>query len=180
MRLIPVQMQVRSLMVGVALAALVCWLGARRQRFQRLAADHESRVFGPAPRSCLLDPEFQRLAAAHKSRGPIVFVMNGSLTRGMAGPDRFGRTVTDSESDWHRLMAQRYRRAARRPWLPLPPARSLEQYCKMYKRWRYDRQHLMEHLREKWFRFAPPGLDPQPQDDSPLEIHDAAGGVATP
>lgn len=129
MRPLPVRTKVRWLMVTVALAAIVCWLGVRHQRFQRMAAYHESR----APT-----------------------MMAGSLTRGLVGIDRLERRVTDAEAEWHWLMAQKYRRAARMPWLPVSPARSLEQYCEEYAQGRYERALLIE----KGVSPKPPGLDP--------------------
>lgn len=124
-----VRTEVRWLMFTIAIAAIVFWIGARNQRFQRIAAYHESRK-------------------------PTILA--GDAGRRMIGNDTLDRPVTDSESEWHRLMAQKYRRAARRPWCPVTPARSVEQYCDEFGRVRQERLLLFA----QGLQAPPPGLEP--------------------
>jgi hypothetical protein len=105
MQLRRLRFTVRSLMVVVALVAFACWVGQRHARFRALAADHESRMI--------------RLAIISMMRIGIAF-------------DRAGRRVEPWESDWHEAMAQKYRRAARFPWLPIAPDPPIEQYRRDY------------------------------------------------
>jgi hypothetical protein len=98
-RVLRVQFTVRWLMVAVAAGAILCCVIERRARFQRLAAEHESRTW----------------FIAMVSVGAMLF-------------DRMGRPVEVWESDWHKVMAQKYRRAARFPFLPVMPDPPMEQY----------------------------------------------------
>ena len=65
--------------------------------------------------------EFESLAASHESRTiAVVTVKNGRRTF----TDQRGRRLTPVEakrSNWRWALSQKYERAARYPWLPVPP-----------------------------------------------------------
>lgn len=100
------QISVRWLLALVVVAALsfwlVVWLGARRERFLRLAAYHQDRM-------------------SVWTRGRPIYAREGGALLLMRNP-------TGNNPGWHGAMAMRYRHAARYPWLPLPPAPAPEPF----------------------------------------------------
>ena len=86
------RLSIRLMMIGVAIAAVVCHqVLDRRNRFLRLAASHEAQIAGYLV----------------STSGPA------------SGRNSLGRSVSEGESTWHQAMAQRYRAAAKKPWIPL-------------------------------------------------------------
>ena len=101
-----VRIGLRTLMLLIAVAAVLCWLDVRRRRFERLTDDHLSRQ---------------------------ALYLEGDLIRGSRGVDFQGRPTTDWESEWHRRLAKKYFRAAKRSWLPVAPDPSREEFRKEFR-----------------------------------------------
>jgi hypothetical protein len=87
------QYTLRWLLLLIAFSALICWMIVRRRHFLDLASYHEMRL-------------------SRDSSGRSPFIREGSGVYREGGP---------STAEWHGAMAQKYRRAADAPWLPLPP-----------------------------------------------------------
>jgi hypothetical protein len=116
MRIPRIHFRLWILMAFIAAAAVFCWLAVRRDRYSRLAEYHESRL--PAL--------YAGGSKLERAKGRHIAIMVGSLLRGMQGLDVMGHNVWDWEAEWHRVMAERYRRAASWPWIsePTEPSRS--------------------------------------------------------
>jgi hypothetical protein len=64
---------------------------------------------------------FESLAAYHQSKGVYGYACSRTS---WACIDRNGKVMTPDEikvADWHMALAQKYRRAAAQPWLPVEP-----------------------------------------------------------
>jgi hypothetical protein len=85
-------------MLAVLVVGLLCLLEHRRREFESLAGDHGSKVI--------------RIDLRYKSQdGKWYWKHRGMfLTRDQV-----------EESDWHAALAEKYRHAARYPWLPVGP-----------------------------------------------------------
>ena len=97
------RMTTRRWMIAVAVVGLLCLLGHRRRAFESRATYHESRQIHIIEGSGWLPGE--------QPEGCVYF-------------DGHGRRMTREEvrlSDWHKSLADKYRRAALYPWLPVEP-----------------------------------------------------------
>ena len=83
---------IRVMMVAVAIAAVPLAVAERRLRFTRLADYHAGRSF----------------LTLNAGGGIHVF-------------DPEASTMTAAKLSWHGTLAEKYARAARRPWLPVGP-----------------------------------------------------------
>jgi hypothetical protein len=103
----PPRMTTRRWMVAVAVVALIAWGIHRRNSFQRLAAWHRSQIFPPSPG---LSVRISENSAPTTRRWWIGEDGNVWLSAQLL-----------RENSWHTQMAEKYRRAARYPWLPVEP-----------------------------------------------------------
>ena len=101
-----IRVSIRLVMILVAIAAVLCRLvpEQRRKRFLILAQSHESQI----ARDLLGDQ------------------------RGLIGLSPSGKVVTAGESSWHEAMAERYRTAAKSPWIPLGPDPDLSTFKRFF------------------------------------------------
>jgi len=97
MRLRRAKLTLRSMMLVTAVLATVCWVAERRLRFQRLAEYH-----------------FRRSSFDIGWCVPLV-TEDGEATSlielGTGAPTTFAR------GDWHKMLHEKYEKAARSPWL---------------------------------------------------------------
>ena len=93
MRLPRVRLTVRRMMFVVAVVALASWWClARPERFRRIAEHHEAEAD-------------KNTTVSYERLGRNVAMFQRATPRG----------------EWHRMMAQKYRQAASRPWMPAGP-----------------------------------------------------------
>jgi hypothetical protein len=97
MRLPSVKLTLRSMMVAMAMLALVCWVAERRLRFQGLAEYHFLR--SSADIVCCV----------------VLVTDDGKATSLVEGGT--GAPTTLARADWHRSLHAKYERAAHSPWL---------------------------------------------------------------
>jgi hypothetical protein len=94
------RMTTRRWMLGVAAVALACGVAGRVLRFRRLAEYHLARSSADVVSDML---------TTHDGT-PTFIVETGT-----------GAPTTPARVEWHRRLLKKYERAARRPWLPVPP-----------------------------------------------------------
>src|SRR5436309_7016540 len=102
-----VQFTVRRMMVAAAIAGIVMglakWMERRSAHFADLSRSHCERIVG-----ILSGPIDQY---GEHPEGLVAFDLELNPVRGVQG----------RRDIWHFAMAQKYREAARRPWLPVAP-----------------------------------------------------------
>jgi hypothetical protein len=97
MRLPRAKLTLRSMMVVMAMLAVVFWVAERRLRFQRLAEYHFLR--SSADIVCCV----------------VLLTDDGKETNLVEGGT--GRPTTSDRADWHKRLHEKYEKAARSPWL---------------------------------------------------------------
>jgi hypothetical protein len=105
MRLLRVRFTIWRLMIAIAIIGLPLGLIAEEEEVRQRR----------------LSESYRSLAAYHESR--TVASIACSRTR-CTFTDHRGRIMRSDEvraSDWHRRLAEKYRHAAARPWLPVEP-----------------------------------------------------------
>ena len=126
---------IRWMLVAVALAAVCLWAVDRRWRFLKLASFHQARQI-----------------IAWDGRNPYSFP--GAMLR-------MG-DFTEFNPRWHHMMEQKYLRAARYPWLPVPsgplPEAFIREDCVAYRMRSFSESE--SQAREACCR--PPGPKPPP------------------
>jgi hypothetical protein len=101
MRLPRVKLTLRSMMVAMAVLAAVLWVAERRLRFQRLAEYHSLR--SEADIIC------------------CVMLVTDSGEQTALVESATGTPTTLARRDWHRVLREKYEKAARSPWLTVAP-----------------------------------------------------------
>jgi hypothetical protein len=97
MRLHRAKLTLRSMMVVVAVLAAGCWVAERRLRFQRLSEYHFLR--SSADVVCCV----------------VLMSDDGKETALVEGGT--GTPTTLARADWHKMLHEKYEKAARSPWL---------------------------------------------------------------
>jgi hypothetical protein len=101
MRLPRAKLTLRSMMVVMAVMAAVCWVVERRLRFQHLAEYHFLR--SSADIVCCV----------------VLLTDDGKETTLVEGGT--GSPTTSARADWHKMLHEKYEKAARSPWLAVAP-----------------------------------------------------------
>jgi len=101
MRLHRTKLTLRSMMVVMAVLAAVCWVVERWLRFQRLAEYHFLRSSADIVCCVVLVTDDGKEAA---------LVEGGT-----------GNATTLARADWHKMLHEKYEKAARSPWLGVAP-----------------------------------------------------------
>jgi hypothetical protein len=97
MRLPRAKLTLRSMMVMMAVLAAVCSVVERRLRFQHLAEHHFLR------------------SSADIVCCAVLMTDDGKKTALVEGGT--GTPTTSARADWHRMLHEKYEKAARSPWL---------------------------------------------------------------
>jgi hypothetical protein len=88
-------------MVAMAVLTPVCWFAERKLRFQRLAEYHSLRTEADIICCVMLVTDDGRQTALVESAT--------------------GAPTTLARCDWHRILREKYEKAARFPWLSVTP-----------------------------------------------------------
>lgn len=100
MRLPRVRFTVRAMMVAMAVLPPVCWVAERALRFRRLAEYHSLRSSADIVSGAL-----------RTDGGKATYLVEGGT----------GAPTTPARVDWHRMLYEKYAKAARSPWLDVAP-----------------------------------------------------------
>ncbi len=101
MRLPRVKLTLRSMMVAMAVPEAVLWIAERKLRFQHLVEYHSSR--SEADIVCCVT-----LVTVGGEQTALVESATGTPT-------------THARRDWHRVLREKYEKAAHSPWLVVAP-----------------------------------------------------------
>jgi hypothetical protein len=104
MRLPLVRFTVRRMMAAVAVLALFFGILEREFRFQRLAEYHFLRAFP---------------SIGADDHGGMLVTSDGEKTVWVEAAT--GTPITRARARWHEILQDKYRKAARYPWLPIDP-----------------------------------------------------------
>lgn len=110
MNTLHMRISLRLMILFIAIVAIFCWIDVRRRNFLALVDYHESRM--PSPNYPIEGNE----------RGIIAF-------------DIHNRKLSGWEIAWHRLLAEKYRRASRTPWRYVEPDPSQDEFRIAYHAW---------------------------------------------